>query len=866
MRHVDHESGSGDPNGPRTRRPRVPHLVVAAALAVLVLAPALWAQTNGTIQGTVTDAANVPIAGVLVSVTGDQGVKTVTTNEQGLFRIADLPPGTYTLTASRDSYIPREASGIELAAGQARTLDFTLDPLAFASEVVVTSQKRTETLQEIPMSITAISGETMEQQRVEDFLDFVPMVPGLSVVTGTPGQTRITLRGINTGGVASTVGVYVDDVPFGSSTGLANGAILAGEFDTFDVARIEVLRGPQGTLYGASSLAGVFRYIMNEPSTAWVEARLLGSVETVEDGDLGYSLKGMVNLPVSDQWAVRASGFLRFDDGFIDSIGNNPIPSLTTPGVNVVDGTLVEEGLNTVDTFGGRVAALFKPSDTFSLTLAAQIQQIESGAPNDIDADPTTYEPLYGGLVQSRYQRQTVDTEYQIYSATIDWDLGPASLVSVTSFGTFEQDIRLDAAYTQSLSPGIPLASLLTYLLGDDVTNPLSAVLPQTTSTDKFTQELRLVSADNDSFEWLVGGFYTDEESAILQQIVALTANTEDPAPGIPILADLALPSTYEEFAVFADATWHVTPRFDLSFGGRGSWNDQTATQTAEGPLIGGSVSYPDASSSENPVTYSFSPRYELGKTSSIYGRIATGFRPGGPNVLPPGVPEDTPLTYDSDSLTSYEIGWKTSGADGKLSLDIAAYHLDWEDIQLLTVVNGFGINANGGTAVSRGGEFSFSLIPTTGLTLSLNGAYTDAYLTEDTDPILVGGVDGDPLPYVPEWTFGLMAGYDWTVGGDWTMYVGGMLAYTGERAFDYDVRTDNGSPRMLDSYYTVDLRAAAYMGRWSLELYGKNLTDEMGITSVDASGLNLPNGAYGLSIIRPMTIGVSIGMRFWGS
>jgi outer membrane receptor protein involved in Fe transport len=569
----------------------------------------------------------------------------------------------------------------------------------------------------------------------------------------------------------------------------------------------------------------------------------------------------MVNLPVSDQWAVRASGFYRFDDGFIDSIGNNPIPSLTTPGVNVVDGTLVAEDINTIDTYGGRFAALYKPSDKFSLTLVAQIQQIESGAPNDVDADAATLEPLYGGMVQSRYQYNQVDTKYKIFSGTIDWNLGGPSLVSVTSYGTFEQNLRQDAAYFTGLTGGIPLASFLTYALGNDVTNPLSAILPQTTSTDKFTQELRLISADNESFEWLVGGYYTNEDSAIKQQIVAITANTEEPAPGLPILADLALPSTYEEFALFADASWHVTSRFDLSFGGRGSWNDQTVTQTGEGPLIG-SVSFPETSSSENPFTYSFSPRYELAKNSSIYGRIATGFRPGGPNVLAPGTPEDVPRSYDSDSLTSYEVGWKTTGSGGRYSLDIDVYFLDWQDIQLYTVVNGFGINGNGGTAVSKGGEFTFSVLPAAGLTLSLNGGYTDAYLTEDTE---IGGLDGDPLPYVPDWTFGLMADYEWLAGSDWTLYVGGILGYTGERPFDFEDRADDGRPRNLDSYVTVDHRVAAYVGRWSLELYGKNLTNEMGIAFVDTAG-NLPNGAYGIALIRPRTIGVSVGLRFWGS
>ena len=167
-------------------------------------------------------------------------------------------------------------------------------------------------------------------------------------------------------------------------------------------------------------------------------------------------------------------------------------------------------------------------------------------------------------------------------------------------------------------------------------------------------------------------------------------------------------------------------------------------------------------------------------------------------------------------------------------------------------MVNGFGINGNGGTAVSKGGEFTFSVLPTAGLTFSLNGGYTDAYLTEDTE---IGGLDGDPLPYVPDWTFGLMADYEWLAGGDWTMYVGGMLGYTGERPFDFEDRADDGSPRTLDSYVTVDLRTAAYVGRWTFELYGKNLTNEMGIVAVDTAG-NLPNGSYGLALIRPRTIG----------
>jgi outer membrane receptor protein involved in Fe transport len=840
-------------------------LVPVVVLLVAIAAPSLWAQTTASIQGTITGPTDVPLQGVRVEMTSDQGSWATVTDQQGAYVIPELPPGSYRLTASLEHFAPAEMEDVELQPDQALTLNITLESLTFGGEVLVTSQKRTETLLEIPASITVLTSDTIERQKVETLLDLEALVPGLDVVVATPGQSRVTLRGVNTGGVSSTVGVYLGDVPFGSSTGLANGAVLAGDFDTFDMATIEVLRGPQGTLYGASSLGGVLRYVPNRPNVEAFEARFLGSLETVTDGDLGYSLKGMVNIPLSDQFALRASGFYRFDDGFIDSIGNNPVPSLTTPGLAIIDGTMVAENINTVDTYGGRISALFEPSEKFSLLLGAQTQTIESGAPNFIDADPVTLEPLYGGLVQSRYFDNTVDTEYQVFDATIDWDLGAVSLVSVTSFGSLEQDIQLDATTDTSLTGGIPLASFVTFLLGDDVERPLSALLPQITATDKFTQELRLVSADNETFEWLIGGFYTDEDSKIIQEIVAIEGDTGEVATDIPLLADVSLLSTYEEFALFGNATWHISSRFDLAFGARQSWNDQLASQVLEGLLIGGRVEYDDVTSSENPFTYSVSPRYELSDTSSIYARIATGFRPGGPNVLPPGVPEDTPQTYDSDSLTSYEAGWKTTGSDGRYSLDLAVFYLDWQDIQLFQVVNGVGINGNGGTAISKGGEFAFSVIPTDGLTLSLNGAYTDAYLTEDTDPI-VGGLDGDPLPYIPEWSFGLFADYEWNVWSDSLFFVGGGIAYVGDRAFDYSTRDDNGEPRRIDSYLTLDLRAGLYSGRWSFELYGRNLTNEMGVVSVTDVGDNLPNGAYGLAIIRPRTVGLSVGVRFWGS
>ncbi len=761
----------------------------------------------------------------------------------------------------------QETAGSAEAQEAAESAEQAQDETAAAPEKVikevinVTAQKRSEALEEIPMSVTVLAGDDLERQRVEDFRDLVAVVPGLSYTSSTPGVTRITLRGINTGGVASTVGVYVDDVPFGSSSGLANAAILSGDFDTFDLSRIEVLRGPQGTLYGASSLGGVLKYVPNRPNTDGFAARFQGSVESVEGGDVGYSLTGVVNIPVSERFALRASGFYRFDDGFIDSIGNNPIPSLTDPANNIVDGTLVVDGIDRLDRSGARLSALFEPSDRFSLLLTAQMQKIESEAPRIVDSDPITLAPLNARPVQSRYHAQFSNTDYEIFSATLDWDLGGATLQSVTSVSTLNQDLQTDAAIAAGLTGGLPLASVVTLFFGDPAARPLSVIFPSEVNTDRVTQELRLVSPQSEDFEWLLGVYYTDEDSSIAQQLLAVEAGTDNIAADIPALADISLVSNYEETAVFANATWHVSPRFDLSFGGRASSNDQVASQISDGILVGGLTAFEDTRSSENPFTFSLSPRFELDRRSSVYARVATGFRPGGPNVLPPGVPADVPSTYDSDRLTSYEAGFKTSSADGDVAVDLAAYYLDWEDIQLLAVVNNFGINGNGGTAVSKGVEFTVNLRPTDGLLMSLNGAYTDAYLTQDTDPV-VGGLDGDPLSWVPEWSFGVQGDYAWPVRGDAVAHVGGSIGYTGDRPADFSDRAADGSIRNIDSFVTVNLSAGVDFGGWNFEVFGRNLTDEGGITSID-SGEFLPNGAIALGLIRPRSIGVSVGTGF---
>lgn len=835
-------------------------IFVALVLCVLAGGPALWAQSNATFKGKVTDASGAALPGAQVTVSGGAVSRTVSADKAGFFQVSDLPPGHYKVSATLDAFAPGESKDLELKAGQTVTQNVRLTSLPYSESVTVTAQKRAETLVEVPASVAVVPGDALEDHHVQDLQDLASMVSGLTVTGTEPGTNRLTMRGINTGGVASTVGVYTDDVSFGSSSGLANGAVLAGNFDTFDIARVEVLRGPQGTLYGASSVGGALKYVMNQPTTAGYEARALGTSENIDGGGNGYSLKGMVNAPLSSQFAIRASGFYRSDDGFIDSIGNNPVKSLTHPAISIVNGTRIADNINTTTSSGGRLSGLYQPSDKFSLIVTGQLQDLKSDAPNAVDADPLTLKPIQKE-VQSSYYEQTVKTKYRIGSATADWGVGIGNLTSVTSYSTFEQNLLLDATIASGLTGGPPLAGIVTNFFGNDVTRPLSARLPQTTSTDKFAQELRLVSPKSKTFDWLVGAYYTKEDSKIQQVINAVESATGEIAQGVPVLADVQLPSTYKETAFFGNGTWHVSPQFDLSFGARQSKNDQTASETGNGPLAGGHVEFNNLKSSESPFTYSVSGRFAQSPTSAFYVRVATGFRPGGPNVLPPNVPAGTPLTYKSDSLTSYEGGWKATAAGGKSSLDLSAFFLDWKDIQLFTVVNGFGINANGGTAESKGAELTYSIIPTTGLTLALNGAYTDAYLTKDTGP-RVGGLDGDSLPYTPKWSGAVRADYDWNVNGA-TAFVGGGLTYMGERTFDFTTRNTSGDLKKIGSYTSLDMRLGAEVGRWMLELYGRNLTNEEGIATVTAAGA-FPNRAIGLSFIQPRTIGLSLGVRAW--
>lgn len=720
-------------------------------------------------------------------------------------------------------------------------------------DIIVTAQKRAQTLVDVPQSITVVSGATLEHQQAPDIQDFLKLVPGVQLTQDTPGFGRLVFRGINTGGVASTVGVYVDETPFGSSSALVNGAILAGDFDTFDIARVEVLRGPQGTLYGASSLAGVFKYVTNAPETDRFIGRARGGVETVKGGDLSYYGNAVINIPLGDTLAFRASGTYRRDGGFIDSTG---LSSTDVFGNTFT--TRNRRNINTDRTYGGRASLLFKPSDAFSVRLSAILQNIDADAPTTVDADPNTLHELYGRPTQSLFTAPKSSVSYRVYNGLINANLGFATLTSSSSYATLRQRYDTDVTFN--------LGGLINFVFGLPGAPP-EVFLPQTTRVEKYTEEVRLASNPSSIFDWLLGGYYTHEKGVIDQAYSAVVPGTSTPAPGLPLLAQVNASSTYQEIAGFADGTLHLGEHFDIDLGGRYSHNKQRANQMQDGALAGGPATYPTATSSENVFTYSVAPKLKLNNRASIYLRVAKGFRPGGPNALPPGTattgPLAVPTTFKSDSLVSYEAGFKGETQDRTFAIELSAFHIDWNRIQLFAVVNNFGINVNGTGAKSDGVEFNTTFRPTAGFDLSINGAYTRARLSGDTSP-LVGGRKGDQLPFTPKFSAGVNGDYRWAIGGT-EAFVGASLRALSKQsgAFDADYRAANGRQRQVFAYDVVDLRAGVDVGRFGIELYAKNLTNAAGVTSTGALTANgvpiLPNGAVGTGILRPRTVGLSL-------
>ena len=691
--------------------------------------------------------------------------------------------------------------------------------------IIITAQKRSQRLIDVPQSVSVISGASLDNQHAQRLSDYLTRIPSANVVEGQAGNSRIVLRGINTGGVGATVATYIDETPFGSATSLANGAILAPDLDPFDIARVEVLRGPQGTLYGANSLGGLVKYVTVAPDPRAFDAAAELGGEDVSHGDIGWWGRAAGNLPLSKNAAVRVTGFYRRDPGYVD----DPVQ-----GRDVNDGR----------TYGGRFSALFAPGSRLKIRLSAMLENIKSNGTNAVDLNPVTLDEAYGGLTHKRLIAEPNDIKDRIYNATLDYDFGPVSLVSATSYGTLSQHIFEDAS-------GV-YGPLLTGVLH----TPLGAGVDQRLTQRRFTQEVRLASTRNGVFEWTIGGFYTHEKNRLGQDLYAVDGVSGAPVSSLDGLVIVDLPSRYTEYAGFANATWHIVPKFDITAGGRWSHNKQSEEQDTNGLLAGGGSVF-TGHSSDSVFTYALAPSFKPNADTRIYARVAKGYRPGGPNAVSPLASEAVPRTFGPDTTTNYEIGVKTQTHDHLLSLEVAAFLIDWKDIQLLAQIDNLGVNVNGGAARSKGVEFTAGLNPDRSLSIYASGSYVDAHLTEDA-PAAVGGLRGDPLPYNPKWQWTIGAEYQRPMGPDLTGHAGLSWHYTGVRYADFQA---GASQDRLPAYSQIDAHLGVDVGHFRIDAFGHNLTDARGITNVGFFGD--VNGNLAAAVIRPRSFGLALGYRY---
>jgi outer membrane receptor protein involved in Fe transport len=691
------------------------------------------------------------------------------------------------------------------------------------AEVVVTAQKRIERLQDVPVPVSVVRAEVLVASNQVRLQDYYTRIPGLSLTSDSFGQPVLAIRGLTTGTGNPTVGITVDDLPYGSITGFGR---MVPDIDPNDLAQIEVLRGPQGTLYGASSIGGLLKFVTADPRMDQMSGRVQVGISSVKNGSTeGYNARGSINLPLGDTWAVRASGFTRRDPGYVD------------------DPVLGEKGVNEVNVDGGRLTALWQPSDAVSVKLGAYLQNIDAAG------SPAVHELPGLGELEHSMIRDTggYERKVEIYSANVHAEWGPAELNYIAGYGISQLDDRFD--YTAGYGPltesafGTPGTPLLEHL-----------------RTKRLTQELRLSVPLGERIDGLFGVFYSDENTRTNQHLLAADPMTGAVAGEWMYNFD---DTNFREYAGFADITFRFTDRFNVQVGGRQSKMKRDYTLTFEGPFVplflGGAspLVYPRVDTKEDAFTYLLTPQFKVSDDHMVYARFASGYRPGGPNynVATFGLPP----AYDADKTRNYDLGAKGSFLERSLTYDISAFYIDWQDIQLLIIdsQSGAGYYTNASAARSRGVELALEWRSTLGLTLSTAMAWTDAELTEAFPASSTAyGREGDPLPFTSKFSGNVGVSYDWSMSQAIDAKVGTSVSFVGERKADF-----TGSPgrQVLPSYSQFDANAELTFGAWTINLFGNNLTDKRGLLGGGIGSFP----PYSFNYIQPRTFGVALARSF---
>ena len=695
--------------------------------------------------------------------------------------------------------------------------------------IYVTASRRREPAREVPMQVDRLSAEDLDKGGAKSLVDYLGGQTGVDVKTaGGAGLGSVSIRGVTTGDqTISTVGTYIDDVAYGSSSAFAAGSQTALDMSLLDLNHIEVLRGPQGTLYGAGAMGGVVKYVTNEPDTTEFSGKVSVGASATKGGGAGNTVSGVLNVPIKqDVAALRVAAFHEHDGGWVDVLG-------PAAGKNANKG----------DTNGGRVALLLEPSAHFHVRATALTQEITVDNSDYTDIDPATGRPVDGWNQRTQVLREPHSIRTSLGSVDLEYDFGGARLNSITSVQRSKMSLRYDLTAVYA-----PLITQVFHYTPDTVGED------EHTSVRKTTQEFRLTSAAGGSIEWLAG-LYWDKETGDLAQHVSNTGGGPD---AIAQLADLDLPSKYQEIAGYGDVTWNATPSLALTGGVRIAQNKQVFTQNSSGQLVGPSLD--PAHSKETPKTWLATARYALAKTSNIYARVASGYRPGGPNAVLPdpvtGLPT-APVTFQHDSLWSYELGYKGDLFDNTLSIESAVYDIRWHNIQQAYSVNGNGVLVNAGKAEIQGFELGATWRPSARWSVVGHLSAMDGRLKENTKGL---GSEGERLPNNPEFaaSLGLKGTFD--VGGH-ASYIGLSERYAGERNAGFD--TSQTAPNYhMPAYWLTDLNGGIDIGHISLGLYVRNLFDAHAQLGTSTAEMAL-GGPAQVELARPRTLGLTVTASF---
>jgi iron complex outermembrane recepter protein len=762
--------------------------------------------------------------------------------------------------------------GLLALTGRPAAADSSTDTGALGEVVVTATKLNAADVLTVPASIQAISGSALAQEDASGISSIAGQIPGFSMQDLGPGDKRYVIRGIYSAG-DSTVGVYYGEavITQGNSD---DGAGFEPDIRMYDMNRIEVLRGPQGTLYGANSESGTIRYIPNEPELNKTDGTVTAETSETQHASGNYNGHGVLNLPiVNGVLGLRLVAWKEYDSGYINQIRVGTGVTAMSNGVTMpVQALGFLKGVNDDNVGGGRAILRYQPSDNLTIDADYTAQtETSDGSSRWTPPGVTAFngggiEPVQGcDLCNTDVTQSPWDDHLQVYGATLKWQTGFGELTATDHQFDRNTDFNFDST---------PI------LISFGIDTPAETLEPREYRAN--SSEMRFASAFDFPVNFVVGAFREQSTQTLTVDVLTTDAlglvtgpfsssNSEDalnyPGVGDTFFGRIDHRGTIQS-AGFGEATWKITNRWTAVAGIRYFNEDLTGYQEQTHPFGGfppGAatlVPVPDVRQSYNKATWKGNISYEFSAAALAYATVATGFRSGGLNAQSEPF-EPIPGSYAPDSLTNYELGLKGKLFSGYFDYQIDGYVIHWNNMQvLLTTPDGtFTYIGNAGTAQVSGAELDLKARPIDYLTTWIAGSYQNAYLTQGASPAqkLLNptlGVTGDTVPYVPEFQFAVGLDYNRPVTDDWLASLGMDMTYR-DTVNSYFASNPFNVP--LPSYTLWNLHGGATYKSWTFTLFAHNVTNER----AQVSAINSTQDPHALLTVQPRTIGLNVTRDF---